>query len=355
MRNSIFIFLSVLITFSCSQRQPNIVLIMTDDQGYGDLGCYGSATIATPNVDRLCAEGMKFESFYVHNRCSPTRAALMTGCHAHRVGVDNVVYRRERIGLHADEITIAELLQKAGYSTGMVGKWHLGEWDAFNPINHGFAFFFGFMESGEGKSTAIYRNKKIVERVKGKTDGVHSPKLLAAGIDFMRANKNRPFFLYYAHNYPHTPYQAGKDFKGTSQDGVRGDVMQELQYALGINSQPIVLDSGQIVVTGETGTDFALSGITVRETGASNPVLEGAFGFTQTQAATDAQVFTLATTVRVRTDGSVTTWKESSAETSTGRSGPPMPASSVARTNRSGPKARPRGAVRVPAGTKAPT
>ena len=151
--------------------KPNIVFILTDDQGYGDLGCYGSATIATPNIDMLCAEGMKFESFDVHNRCSPMCAALMTGCHAHRVGVDNVIYRRERIGLHADEITIAELLQKAGYSTGIVGKWHLGEWDAFNPVNHGFAFFFGFMESGEGKSTAIYRNKEIVERVKRQSPG----------------------------------------------------------------------------------------------------------------------------------------------------------------------------------------
>jgi arylsulfatase A-like enzyme len=213
--------------------KPNIVFILTDDQGYGDLGCYGSATIATPNIDRLCAEGMKFESFYVHNRCSPTRAALMTGCHAHRVGVDNVIYRRQRIGLHADEITVAELLQKAGYSTGIVGKWHLGEWDAFNPINHGFAFFFGFMESGEGKSTAIYRNKEIVERIKGKTDGVHSPKLLAAGIDFIRANKNRPFFLYYASPLPHTKWIPNEKFAGTSKHGTYGDVVQEIDWQVG--------------------------------------------------------------------------------------------------------------------------
>jgi arylsulfatase A-like enzyme len=205
------------VSASATDLQPNIVFMLTDDQVYGDLGCYGSATIATPNIDRLCAEGMKFESFYVHNRCSPTRAALMTGCHAQRVGVDNVVYRRERIGLHADEITIAELLQSAGYSTGIVGKWHLGEWDAFNPVNHGFAFFFGFMESGEGKSTAIYRNKEIVERVKGKTDGAHSPKLLAAGIDFIRANKNRPFFLYYASPLPHTKWIPNEKFAGTSK------------------------------------------------------------------------------------------------------------------------------------------
>ncbi|TWU32244.1 sulfatase-like hydrolase/transferase [Novipirellula artificiosorum] len=220
-------------TQAAADRPPNILFILTDDQGYGDLGCYGSTTIDTPNIDRLCAEGMKFESFYVHNRCSPTRAALMTGCHAHRVGVDNVVYRRERIGLHADEITIAELLQKAGYSTGMVGKWHLGEWDAFNPVNHGFASFFGFMESGEGKSTAIYRNREIVEHVKGKTDGVHSPKLLAAGIDFIRASKNRPFFLYYASPLPHTKWIPNERFAGTSKHGTYGDVVQEIDWQVG--------------------------------------------------------------------------------------------------------------------------
>lgn len=216
-----------------ASEKPNIVFILTDDQGYGDLGCYGSTTIDTPNIDNLRAGGMKFESFYVHNRCSPTRAALMTGCHAHRVGIDNVVYRRERIGLHADEITIAELLQKAGYSTGIVGKWHLGEWDAFNPTNHGFDFFFGFMEYGEGKSTAIYKNKEIVECVKGKTDGAHSPKLLAAGIDFIRANKDRPFFLYYASPLPHTKWIPNEKFVGTSKHGTYGDVVQEIDWQVG--------------------------------------------------------------------------------------------------------------------------
>ena len=86
-----------LVSASAADLKPNILFILTDDQGYGDLGCYGSTTIDTPNIDRLCAEGMKFESFYVHNRCSPTRASLMTVCHAQRVGVDHVVYRRERI------------------------------------------------------------------------------------------------------------------------------------------------------------------------------------------------------------------------------------------------------------------
>jgi arylsulfatase A-like enzyme len=218
---------------STAAPKPNIVFILTDDQGYGDLGCYGSTDIATPNIDRLCADGMKFESFYVHNRCSPTRAAFMTGCHAQRVGVDNVVYRRERIGLHVDEITVAELLQRAGYATGIVGKWHLGEWGAFNPVNHGFDSFFGFMECDDDRATAIYRNEEIVERVKRKTDGRHSPKLLAAAIEFIEANRDTPFFLYYASPLPHVRWIPMDRFQGSSKQGTYEDVVQEIDWQVG--------------------------------------------------------------------------------------------------------------------------
>ena len=196
------------------ERKPNVIVILADDLGYGDLGCYGATEIATPNIDKLCAEGMKFNSFYVHNRCSPTRAAFMTGCHAQRVGVNAVIYRRNRTGLHADEITVAELLKTAGYATGIVGKWHLGEWDDFNPVNHGFDSFFGFMECDDKKTTAIYRNKEIVEKVKRKTDGIHSPKLLAAGIEFIKHHKDQPFFLYYASPLPHVTWLPHPRFQG---------------------------------------------------------------------------------------------------------------------------------------------
>lgn len=217
---------------AAQHAKPNIVFILTDDQGYGDLGCYGSKDIATPNIDKLRAEGMKFDSFYVHNRCSPTRAAFMTGSHAHRTGVDNVVYRRERNGINAEETTVAEQLKRAGYATGIVGKWHLGEWEEFNPVHHGFDHFYGFMEYDD-KAEAIYRNKEIVEKVKSKTDGVHSPKLLAAGIEFIKANKDRPFFLYYASPLPHTKWKPNEKFAGTSKQGTYGDVVQEIDWQVG--------------------------------------------------------------------------------------------------------------------------
>lgn len=214
-------------------EKPNIVFILSDDQGYGDLGCYGSKDIATPNIDQLCEQGMKFESFYVHNRCSPTRAALMTGCHAQRVGINKVVYRHDKAGLHNNEITVAESLQQAGYATGIVGKWHLGEWGQFNPLNHGFDSFYGFMECDDHRTTAIYRNKEIIEKVKRKTDGQHSPKLVKAGVEFMTKNKDRPFFLYYASPLPHTKWIPLDRFEGSSVQGTYGDVVQELDWQVG--------------------------------------------------------------------------------------------------------------------------
>lgn len=212
--------------------KPNIVVFLTDDQGYGDLGCFGSESLETPNIDRLCQQGMKFTDFYVHQRCSPTRLALMTGSHAHRAGCAKVIYHKDRIGIHANEVTIPELLKTAGYTTGIVGKWHLGEWDAFNPTRHGFDFFFGFMIDRD-QGTGIYRNLKRIESIKHKTDGEHSPKLLDAAIGFIRENQERPFFLYYASPLPHTPWIPGQRFKGTSRRGTYGDVIREIDWQVG--------------------------------------------------------------------------------------------------------------------------
>lgn len=217
---------------SLEGSKPNIIFILTDDQGYGDLGCYGSEVIATPNIDRLCDEGMKFESFYVHNRCSPTRAAFLAGSHAGRTGIDKVIYRRDGNGIHKDEITVAELLKEAGYATGIVGKWHLGEWEAFNPVHHGFDHFFGFLHSDD-KTKALFRNLEAVEKIKSQTDGIHSPKLLQAGIDFIEAHRDGPFFLYYASPLPHTKWIPHEDFAGSSSQGTYGDVVQEIDWQVG--------------------------------------------------------------------------------------------------------------------------
>lgn len=213
-------------------ESPNIVFIFSDDQGYGDLGCYGSETISTPNIDSLAKEGMKFTSFYVHNRCSPSRAAFMTGCIAGRVGIDNVVYRRDKVGLHADEITVAELLKDKGYSTGLIGKWHLGDWPQFHPRKHGFDYFYGFLEHDDRKF-GIYENEQLLEPDVSKTDGIHSSKLLKNAIEFLREQHNKPFFLMYSSPLPHTKWKPLDRFKGLSKQGTYGDVVQELDWQVG--------------------------------------------------------------------------------------------------------------------------
>lgn len=225
-----------LLLISCgrlnAETPPNIVFIFSDDQGYGDLGCYGSDSIKTPNIDSLARDGMKFESFYVCNRCSPSRAAFLTGSLPGRVGIDKVVYRRDRIGLNQDELTIAELLQRRNYATGLIGKWHLGDWPQFNPVHHGFDTFYGFLEHEERKF-GIYENLELKETNVSKTSGVHSPRLLSKAIDFIRSNHQKPFFLYYASPLPHTKWDPLERFKGTSAQGTYGDVVQELDWQVG--------------------------------------------------------------------------------------------------------------------------
>ena len=259
---------------AAADQRPNIVFILTDDQGYGDLGCYGSTEIATPHINRLAAEGMKFESFYVHNRCSPTRAAFMTGCHAQRVGLGKVIYRKDKTGLSEDEITVAELLQGAGYRTGIVGKWHLGEYEQFSPVHHGFDTFYGFMEWDDKRTTAIYHNQTIVERDVSKTDGVHSPKLLAAGIEFITENQDRPFFLYYASPLPHTRWKPHERFAGASEQGTYGDVIQEIDWQVGELMQTLdklgLTDNTLVIFASDNGPQLNVEGH-----GSAGPLRDG--------------------------------------------------------------------------------
>jgi arylsulfatase A-like enzyme len=130
-------------------QKPNIVFIFADDLGYGDIACFGGKDIKTPNIDSLARDGMKLTSFYVHQRCSPSRLAFMTGSYAHRAGSTKVIYPRDRIGINPAEITTPEILKQAGYTCGLVGKWHLGDWEPFHPLNHGFDYFKGAWHMGE--------------------------------------------------------------------------------------------------------------------------------------------------------------------------------------------------------------
>jgi len=223
-------------------RPPNVIIVFCDDLGYGDVGCFGATRIATPNVDRLAAEGRKFTNFYVASPlCSPSRAALMTGCYPARVGLANFVLRPDaRRGLAPTEITIAEVLKSRGYATCAIGKWHLGFLDGFVPNAQGFDHYFGLyhnLDKWETKhfddkgGTPLLRNGKVVERPADKDTLVQ--KYTAEAVQFIRDHKGGPFLLYLAHTMPHTPLGASEQFRGTSRCGPYGDAVQEIDWGVG--------------------------------------------------------------------------------------------------------------------------
>lgn len=230
-----------------ADQPPNIILIFTDDQGYQDLGCFGSKTIRTPNIDRMAEEGMKFTSFYAQAVCGPSRAALMTGTYPIRIAEPGNRKNQHTI-LHPQEVTIAEVLKGAGYATGCIGKWHLGKavkggngWDpATMPNAQGFDYYYGTPRFNGFtvyvKDTAmrspILRNQEVVTKAVENWDNITADYTKEA-IGFIRRNRSKPFFLYLAHNMPHIPVGASEGFKGKSEYGPYGDTIEEIDWSTG--------------------------------------------------------------------------------------------------------------------------
>ena len=220
-----------------ASEQPNVIFMLTDDLGYSDIGCYGAEKVKTPHIDRLAAEGVRFTDFHTAaSICSPSRAAFLTGAYPQRAGLYMGINPNRTahwfLGLHPDEITFAEQFRTQNYATYMVGKWHLGTEPEFLPRTQGFDHYYG-MPCNFGHSPKFFDDDKQVfaKAPLNRLTKLYTTRVTSIIRDAAKAE--RPFFLYYAHNYPHTPYQAGKAFKGTSQDGVRGDVMQELDWSVG--------------------------------------------------------------------------------------------------------------------------
>ena len=217
--------------------QPNVIFMLTDDLGYSDVGCYGATKVKTPHIDGLGEEGIRFTDFHTAaSICSPSRAAFLTGAYSQRAGLYMGINPHRKahwfLGLHPDEIAIAEQFKKHGYTTHMVGKWHLGTEPEFLPRKQGFDHYYG-MPCNFSHSPKFFDDDA---EVFAKTPLDQLTSLYTKRVTKIireQAERNEPFFLYYAHNYPHTPYQAGKAFRGTSEDGVRGDVMQELDWSVG--------------------------------------------------------------------------------------------------------------------------
>ncbi|AWI10632.1 hypothetical protein CKA38_09950 [Ereboglobus luteus] len=256
-------------TVGAAEKKPNIIVILTDDQGYQDLGCYGSPLIKTPNIDRMAREGARLTSFYAAaSVCSPSRAGLLTGRYPQRTGVnDRVFFPHSDDGMNLNEITLAQALKTGGYSTACIGKWHLGHLPQYLPTSRGFDYFFGLPYSNDmwldpvnippapdivlrdGKTLDDYR---AVPRQKTKAALAKAP-LMRGGqcvewpadqdtltkryaeetIAFIRRNKATPFFVYMTPAMPHVPLHASSAFRGKSARGLYGDCVEEIDWAVG--------------------------------------------------------------------------------------------------------------------------
>ncbi|WP_052323370.1 sulfatase family protein [Flexithrix dorotheae] len=239
------------------KSQPNIIIIFADDLGYGDLSCYGHPTIITPQLDKMAYEGQKWTNFYVAaSVCTPSRAGLLTGRYPVRSGMcsdkSRVLFPNSTGGIPQNEITIAEQLKNAGYTTAAVGKWHLGHRKEFLPTNNGFDSYFGIPYSNDmdRKKPKEISRKEVFWEAKSEYFNVPLLKDEAeyerpanqetltkryneAAVSFIKENKDKPFFLYLAHNLPHVPLFASKEMLGKSKRGLFGDVVQEIDHGVG--------------------------------------------------------------------------------------------------------------------------
>ena len=225
------------------RRPPNIVLIFTDDQGYQDVGCFGSPKIKTPNLDRLAREGMRFTDFYVAQPvCGASRAALLTGCYPNRIGLLGAPNHRARHGVADGEMTLAEVCKQKGYATAMYGKWHLGHLPRFLPVRHGFDEYFGLPYSNDmwpfhPTAGRNYPPLPLIEGDKVIRTNPDQTQLVTwyteRAVRFIEKNAARPFFVYVAHNMPHVPLFVSDKHKGTSRRGLYGDVIGEIDWGVG--------------------------------------------------------------------------------------------------------------------------
>jgi arylsulfatase A len=242
LRNLRFLLLAVVIgtVAAAADRPPNFIVIYADDLGYGDLGVYGHPSIRTPNIDRMAAEGVRMTEFYsAAPTCSPARAALLTGRYPLRSGLVRVLVPKEKWGIPASEVTLAEALKERGYSTAIVGKWHLGGRRPFRPLRHGFDYFYGVLHSNDMSLLPVVQWPRVA--LFQDDTSIESPanvrtltrRYTEQSVEFIREHKDQPFFLYLAHTMPHIPLRPSKDFKGQSEYGVYGDVVEELDWSTG--------------------------------------------------------------------------------------------------------------------------
>ena len=257
MRNILLtLFLFTLCGVTRAATTPNIVLIFIDDMGYADIGPFGNKEVRTPHLDKFAAEGMKFTSFYATPVCSMSRACLMTGCYNTRVSIPGVLFPRDTIGLHSDEVTLAEIVKQKGYATCAIAKWHLGHYPEFLPTRQGFDHYFGLpysndMQSGrkEMPPLPLYDDEKVIETQPDQSQLTR--RYTEQCVKFIRDHKGAPFFVYLPHTMIHAPLAASEAFKGKSKMGLIGDAIEEIDWSVGqimTTLQELKLDDNTLVI-----------------------------------------------------------------------------------------------------------
>jgi uncharacterized sulfatase len=225
--------LVLLASLAAQGAAPNVILVLADDLGYGDIGANGQSLIKTPNLDRMAREGMRLTSFYASaNVCTPSRAGLMTGRYAIRSGLAyKVIEPDDEHGLPAAEITIAETLRDAGYRTALIGKWHLGHTPEHWPTRHGFDAFFGLPYSNDMHPLALYRDQQVIEEPV--VQATLTERYTAEVLQSIEDPNDKPFFIFLSHTFPHIPLHASTRFAGRSRAGLYGDVVEEIDWSMG--------------------------------------------------------------------------------------------------------------------------
>lgn len=273
------------------EKPPNFVLIVCDDLGYGDLGCFGSTKNRTPEIDRLAKNGIRFTNFYSSSPvCTPSRASLLTGCYPRRVGMHEdatghwVLIPRSRRGIHPGELTVAEALRGKGYATACIGKWHLGDQPEHLPTRHGFDYYFGIPYSNDmqhaGRGDPPLPLVEQLTVVEAPVDqSTLTQRYTKQAIQFIEKHHSQPFFVYLPHTFPHLPLFASKDFKGASRNGHYGDCVEEIDWSTGQLRACLerleIVDNTLIIFTSDNGSNGRHGGSNRPLAGAKGGTLEG--------------------------------------------------------------------------------
>ena len=270
-----------------SSQLPNIIIVFTDDQGYQDLGCFGSPDIQTPHIDKLAANGARFTNFHTAQPvCTASRVSLLTGCYPNRLGLHGALMPTATVGIADEETTLAEVCKSKGYQTAVFGKWHLGHQEKFNPLRHGFDEYFGIpysndmwpMHPWQGSvfdfpPLPLMDGYEVIAELDDQSD--LTVDITKRAVGFIEKNVDKPFFLYVPHPQPHVPLFVSDRFKGSSERGLYGDVISEIDWSVGELVKTLerndLVDNTLFIFTSDNGPWLSYGG----HSGSALPLREG--------------------------------------------------------------------------------